>query len=197
MDNDTALREIFSVVQGLPAQAVSEVWLFVVLLQSRLQRQQEIDGRAGEGNTARSTRYGDDLYAWSHEQASLLSAQRFAELDFPNLIDEVESFGKQEQASLGDALTGLIRELVLWQQFPGLQSEHKKYAANRARDDLQCLLEDSPSLQPWLAGELGECYWSARNRVLIDTGLPEQHIPEVCPWTYAEVTDGDFWPSVA
>lgn len=194
MDNDTAIRGICSIVQELPEQAVSEVWLFTVLLQSRLKRQQEIEARAGDSKAIRSTCYRDDLYAWSQEQANLLSAQRFTELDLPNLIDEVESFGKQEQDFLEEALQKLLVELMLWEQFPGLQCEHRKRAASRARDGLQRLLEDSPSLQPWLVGELEECYWSARNRVLADTGLPEQPIPETCPWTYGEVTNDAFWP---
>lgn len=194
MDNGTAIREICGIVQELPAQAVSEVWLFTVLLQSRLKRQQEIEARAGDSKAVRSTCYGEDLYAWSQKQANLLGAQRFAELDLPNLIDEVEGFGKQEQVFLREALQKLLVELMLWEQFPGLQCEHRKQAASRARDDLQGLLEDNPSLQPWLVGELEECYGSARNRVLADTGLPEPPIPETCPWTYGEVTDNAFWP---
>lgn len=197
MDNDTAIREICGIVQELPEQAVSEVWLFTVLLQSRLKRQQEIGARAGDSKAVPSTCYGDDLYAWSQEQANLLSAQRFMELDLPNLIDEVEGFGKQEQDFLEEALQKLLVELVLWEQFPGLQSGHRKRAASRARDDLQSLLGDSPSLQPWLIGSLEECYCSARNRVLADTGLPGKHIPEKCPWMYGEVTDDAFWPEPA
>lgn len=41
--------------------------------------------------------YETDFYAWTQEQAKLLRKGQWNELDLPNLIEEIESLGKQDK----------------------------------------------------------------------------------------------------
>ena len=41
--------------------------------------------------------YDTDFYAWTQEQVNLLRKRQWNQLDLPNLIEEVESLGKQER----------------------------------------------------------------------------------------------------
>jgi hypothetical protein len=41
------------------------------------------------------TGYDQDFHLWVQKQASLLSERRFDQLDLPNLVEEVESIGRQ------------------------------------------------------------------------------------------------------
>lgn len=49
--------------------------------------------------------YDSDFYSWTIEQASLLRAGRFGELDLEHVVDEVESIGKQLRSKLNAAIT--------------------------------------------------------------------------------------------
>jgi len=37
------------------------------------------------------------IYAWTQEQATLLRSQQWSQIDLPNLIEEIESLGKQQR----------------------------------------------------------------------------------------------------
>ena len=41
--------------------------------------------------------YETDFYAWTQEQAKLLRKCQWSQLDLPNLIEEIESLGKQDK----------------------------------------------------------------------------------------------------
>jgi len=44
--------------------------------------------------------YDQDFYGWTQEQARLLREHRISELDFENLLEEIESMGKSEKREL-------------------------------------------------------------------------------------------------
>jgi hypothetical protein len=48
--------------------------------------------------------YELDFYAWTQEQAKLLQEGKWDCLDVPNLIEEIESLGKQERRELRNRL---------------------------------------------------------------------------------------------
>ena len=59
--------------------------------------------------------YDTDFYAWIQEQAKLLKYQEWNQLDLPNLIEEIESLGKQQRAELRNRLKVLIGHLLKWE----------------------------------------------------------------------------------
>lgn len=49
--------------------------------------------------------YDIDFYAWTQEQAKLIRDRKWHELDLPNLIEEIESLGKQQRQELRNQLS--------------------------------------------------------------------------------------------
>lgn len=52
--------------------------------------------------------YETDFYAWIQEQGNLLRDRQWNQIDLPNLIDEVESVGKQQPQELRNNLSILL-----------------------------------------------------------------------------------------
>jgi Domain of unknown function DUF29 len=65
-----------------------------------------------------STLYEKDLYAWTQEQTALLRNHQWSQLDLPNLIEEIESLGRQQRQELRNQLSILIGHLLKWQYQP-------------------------------------------------------------------------------
>ena len=68
------------------------------------------------------TRYEKDVVAWSREQAELLRAGRWAELDINHIADEIDDVGKSEQRELANRMAVLLAHLLKWQFQPDRQS---------------------------------------------------------------------------
>ena len=55
--------------------------------------------------------YDADFYSWARDQAALLRARRFDELDLENLAEEVEDLAKREAKELESRYETLIHHL--------------------------------------------------------------------------------------
>jgi hypothetical protein len=58
------------------------------------------------------TPYEQDFYAWTQQQVELLRSGHFHELDIENLIEEIESLGKQQRQELRNRLGVLLGHLL-------------------------------------------------------------------------------------
>jgi len=88
--------------------------------------------------------------------------QTMSQIDLPNLIEEIESLGKQQRQELRNRLSVLIGHLLKWEYQPQHRSrswQHFAYSAVTLR-----LLKDNPSLNPYLDA-LPEAYENARDLV--------------------------------
>src|SRR5436190_22596228 len=94
--------------------------------------------------------YEADFYAWTQEQARLLRNQQWSWIDLPNLIEEIESLGKQQRQELRNRLSVLLGHLLKWQYQPHCRSRSWLATIRIQRSDLTDLLEDNPSLKPYL-----------------------------------------------
>jgi hypothetical protein len=56
--------------------------------------------------------YQKDFYNWMCEQAELLRAGRFNDLDVSNLIEEIETMDRSEKRELENRLTELLAPLL-------------------------------------------------------------------------------------
>jgi hypothetical protein len=140
--------------------------------------------------------YDTDFYLWTQEQAALLEAQRFDALDIANLVEEITSLGVSDRRALGSHLKQLTLHLLKWQYQPsGRQTGHSwRSSIYNARDDIETLLEDSPSLRREVAPLLSRWYPAARRLASDQTSLPLATFPPACPWPPDQVLDADFWP---
>jgi hypothetical protein len=141
--------------------------------------------------------YEADFYAWANEQASLLRAGKFSIADIQNIAEEIESMGKSEKRELVSRLTLILLHLLKWEFQPGLRENSWRYTIKVQRRDLARHLADNPSLSAQLPAVVADAYASAFLLAAGETGLPEATFPEVCPWSYPQIADPDFWPDAA
>lgn len=138
--------------------------------------------------------YETDFYAWTQEQVSLLRNHQWSQLDLQNLIEEIESLGKQQRQELRNRLSVLIGHLLKWEY--QLQRRSRIWLATirvQRRDTLR-LLKDNPSLNPYLKDALPEAYENGRDLAMGETDLPKQTFPPECPYSLMEILDNCFYP---
>lgn len=138
--------------------------------------------------------YEADFYSWTQEQAGLLRHQRWNQLDLPNLIEEIESLGKQQRAELRNRLKVLIGHLLKWEYQPERRSRNWLMTIRVQRRDIQELLEENPSLKPYLEEVLQKIYESGRDLAVGETNLPLKTFPENCSYTLDEIFRDGFYP---
>ncbi|WP_338070452.1 DUF29 family protein [Bathymodiolus platifrons methanotrophic gill symbiont] len=55
-------------------------------------------------------------------------------------------------------------------------------------------LEENPSLEPQLDTILKKAYAKSIIKASQETALDKQTFPSVCPWTYSQILDDNFYP---
>jgi hypothetical protein len=101
-----------------------------------------------------STAYETDYNQWLKETVKHLQERNFEQVDWDNLIEEIESMGKSDRRALMSLLTRLIEHLLklaYWQEEKKRSGNHWAAAIVNFRAQIQQRLEDSPSLRPELA----------------------------------------------
>ena len=138
--------------------------------------------------------YDTDFYAWTQQQAALLREEKWEDLDYPNLAEEIESLGKREQHELEHRLMRLLQHLLKWQYQPVRRGRSWRSTIVEQRQRIAKRLRESPSLRPALPAMLEEEYRLARLKAGDETRLPEAILPPTCPWTVEQLLDDAFWP---
>ena len=109
--------------------------------------------------------YDEDVLLWSERQAELLRRRAAgepldaAELDWPNIAEEIESVGISEGRTLASYVRNILEHLIRLEASPASMPQAGWRATiARSRLDIAGLLKQSPSLEPGLdaviAGEL-------------------------------------------
>lgn len=88
--------------------------------------------------------YETDFYAWTQEQTVLLRNHQWSKLDLLNLIEEIESLGKQQRQELRNCLSVLMGHLLKWQYQPEQRSRSWLATIRVQRRDTQELLQENP-----------------------------------------------------
>ncbi|NCJ08617.1 DUF29 family protein [Synechococcales cyanobacterium C] len=142
------------------------------------------------------TQYEADFVIWVEQQAALLKQGCWGDLDVVHLIDEVEALGRSEKRALRSQVIRVIKHLLKLNYQPGafyyLNSWRSSVAEGRTQ--IKLILQDSPSLKPYLAQVFAECYRDAVAEVVAETGLAEPVFPQKCPYSPAQVLDLKFLP---
>jgi hypothetical protein len=138
--------------------------------------------------------YERDFYSWALEQAALLRARRFAELDLENLAEEIDGLARGEARELRSRYVTLLMHLLKWGFQPERRSPGWIETIVRERDELEELLDGNPGLKPRQDELFAKAYRSARKRAAAETRLPMGHFPATCPHTRRQAMDDAFWP---
>lgn len=140
------------------------------------------------------TDYEDDFYAWSVEQAELLRLRRFSELDLTNLVEEIESMGREQRHALESCYRVLIFHLLKWQFQPSRRSRSWKITIIRERGNIERREETNPSLRSDAALIVRGIYRTACREAAAETGLSVTTFPADCPYTIKQLRDEEFLP---
>ena len=140
--------------------------------------------------------YDTDFYSWTQRQAELIRAGRLTELDFENILEEIEGMGRSDYRALQSRLALLFMHLLKWQFQPEKrQTGHSwERTIREQRKQASRILQDSPGLKRKISEMLPIAYKRAAEDARDETGLPISTFPETCPWSYEQAMDPDFWP---
>lgn len=138
--------------------------------------------------------YETDFYAWTQQQAMLLRNQQWSQIDLPNLIEEIESLGRQQRQELRNRLSVLIGHLLKWHYQPQHRSRSWLATLRVQRLDIAELLEDNPSLKPYVETAFRKAYLKGVELAVGETNLPNCTFPTECPYSLAELLDDRFYP---
>ena len=141
--------------------------------------------------------YETDFYAWTQEQANLLRHHQWSQLDLPNLIEEIESLGKQQRAELRNRLKVLIGHLLKWEYQTERRSRSWLNTIRIQRIDILELLEENPSLKPYLQEVIQKAYIKGMTIASGETNLPLKIFPQDCPYTLEDILSDRFYPGEA
>jgi hypothetical protein len=136
--------------------------------------------------------YEVDFYAWTQEQSALLSRGQWQSLDIENLVEEIESLGKQQKQELRNRLGVLIGHLLKWEFQPELRGKSWRSTIIEQRDRIKLHLKDNPSLKSYLDEAVIEAHRLALSLVVRETPLDYPDLPADCPYEIAQILDPLF-----
>jgi hypothetical protein len=134
-----------------------------------------------------TTLYEQDFYAWTQQQAELLRSGKWNLIDVENLVEEMESLGRQEQQELRNRLGVLLGHLLKWYYQPEARSKSWFYTIREQRRRLQQLLNENPSLKPYLPEAIRLAYPDGLDLVGQETPLDPEQLPSSCPFSNEEI----------
>ncbi|HEY9703654.1 MAG TPA: DUF29 domain-containing protein [Allocoleopsis sp.] len=140
------------------------------------------------------TLYDTDFHLWLESHINLLKNGKLHQLDLENLIEELESMGKNNKNSLKSNLVILLMHLLKYKYQKDKRSNSWKFTIREHRHRLQDSFTDSPSLRRYFNEVFNQSYQRSRQYASDETELPLITFPLECPFTQSQVLDEDFLP---
>lgn len=141
--------------------------------------------------------YETDFYAWTQRQAQLMLQGQWHQVDITNVVEEIESLGRQQRQELRNRLAVLLAYLLKWEYQPEKRSRSWLATIRIQRLDIADLLNDNPSLQPYLAEALQRAYPKAVQLAVRETNLAKGQFPEISPYDWSQTLASTFYPGSA
>ena len=148
----------------------------------------------------KSDLYEKDYYLWIEKTISLLENHQFSDLDLDNLIEEISDMGKSQRQSLKSYLTRLLEhllKLVYWQSELKYNQRGWKNELRNFRLQIKQIIEDSPSLKPYLSEIFLPCYQNARKLFLDLSGMAENLVSLAPICTIEQALNEDWFPEIS
>ncbi|HTL89699.1 MAG TPA: DUF29 domain-containing protein [Leptolyngbya sp.] len=110
--------------------------------------------------------YEQDFALWIEDTVAKLEAEKFEQLDIEHLIEEIESLGRSEKRELKNRLIILIAH-ILKRVYVDSPNDFRGWiqTIEEQRDQLELLLQDSPSLKIYLESIFPEVYQYALKKL--------------------------------
>jgi hypothetical protein len=126
------------------------------------------------------TLYETDFALWIEQTVSNLKSQDYSNVDWENLIEEIETLGRKDRRELESRLTTLF-EHTLKRSYVNLPECYGGWEAtiSRTQQELSRILRDSPSLRNYFLTIYDECYQNASKNMSKEY---ESKFPDDCPF---------------
>lgn len=141
--------------------------------------------------------YEVDFYAWTQRQSLLLRNRQWPQIDLDNVIEEIESLGRQQRQELRNRLAILIGHLLKWEYQIEKRSRSWFATINVQRLDIGELILDNPSLKPYLEDALDTAYKKGLMLAVKDSGLPSKTFPSTAAYSLEVILSEEFYPGEA
>ncbi len=152
--------------------------------------------------------YDRDFWAWTQEQSGALRRRDFGAIDWDNVIEEVESLGREQKNAWKSCCANVMSHLLKIEHSPAKASiGHWVQEVLDWRWEMHSRLSDNPSLKGDLTGmlevawgrgrakgveKLAEhakpAYWAAQKRVVRDL---RRRLPQDCPYALEDIAGYD------
>ena len=150
------------------------------------------------------TLYETDFYAWTRRQARelrrLKSLRLNVELDLDHVAEEIEDLGSSERDTCRSQVERILEHFLklAWSPSPQLRRGWQRSIVE-ARSVLDSKL--SASIRRDLTQRLPRLYRNARRAAILaleeyDEAEAARLLPEMCPWSVADVLRDDWYPAL-
>ncbi len=140
--------------------------------------------------------YEKDFYEWVQTTVKQLRDRDLTNLDWDNLIEEIESLGKQERRELVNRLIVLLTHLLKWEYQPEKRSKSWFATIKIQRIEIARHLKNNPSLRPYISDAIVDAYEVAILEAMKETGLSSKLFPYSCPYSWSEIQNNNFFPGI-
>lgn len=124
--------------------------------------------------------YQTDFVLWVQNTVSKLKSQNYIDVDWENLIEEIEALGGRDRRELESRLTTLFEHL-LKRRYVNLPECYRGWEVtiSRTQQELKRIFRDSPSLRNYYLIVSNECYQDAVKNM---TKEYDAQFPKDCPF---------------
>ena len=147
-----------------------------------------------------SQTYQQDFLRWAEEQSALFRSGNIADMDFENILGEIEDMGKEQKVALQSLFRNIIVHLLKIELSPAIDSRPKWIEeVIEFRDQAQTRIDATPSLKHY-SDELFNKAWEQARRAAgksFEVYGEEVLIPAECPYLLEQVLNSDYFPENA
>ncbi|MEH2164174.1 MAG: DUF29 domain-containing protein [Nostoc sp.] len=137
--------------------------------------------------------YESNYLQWLEETIKCLKAGKLVEVDYENLIEELEDLAKNEKRRVRSLFEQIIRHLLLYQYWDLEKPRNDNHWVAEIISFRNQLNEDlSANLRNHLEENLSIIYSNALDYVKAKTKL--NNLPELCPYTLDKIFDKNWLP---
>ncbi|WP_016953632.1 DUF29 domain-containing protein [Anabaena sp. PCC 7108] len=138
--------------------------------------------------------YEQDYLLWIEDIVNKLRNRDIEELDFENLIEEIESLGRSQKHELENRL-GELFEHILKRTYVNMPECYRGWveSIDKQRVSIKRLLKQAPSLKPYFSQVFDEVYEDTLK--IVRRSYPQCEFPHTWPFScdIDAMLNVDFW----
>jgi hypothetical protein len=142
------------------------------------------------------TLYDQDYYLWIKTTINQLRTGQFSAVDLENLLEELETMGRNQKRTIKSLLIKLLLHLLklkYWEQEREQNQGHWKGEIRTFRIQIKDEIKDSPSLKPYILEIFDECYQDARKEASDRSQLPLDIFPVIPIGSLEQILDENWF----